>query len=90
MNALLLTLLSLLVLAHGSAFGGETDSGPSDYLIRSLNAPNSTFMTAASVPIEITAKSSARIRRAVVRANDRDELIVISDGTHSHHEDEDD
>src|SRR5262249_50006388 len=72
MNAVLLTLLSLLVLARGSTFGGEADSGPPDYVIRSLNAPNATFTAAASVPIEITAKSTARIRRAVVRLNDRD------------------
>ena len=72
MRALPLTLVVSLVVATGVAFGGAPESGPPSYTIGSLNTPDPIFTAAASVPIRISADTTARIRRAVVRLNGHD------------------
>jgi len=60
-----------LVVGSGSAFAA-TDPDPRGYAIRSLNTPDPIFTSADSVAIMISADSTARVQRAVVRLNGSD------------------
>ena len=62
---------TLLVIGSGCAFAAA-DPDPRDYGIRSLNTPDPIFTSADSVAIGITADSTARVQRAVVRLNGSD------------------
>src|SRR4030095_898825 len=60
-----------LVVTSGGAFAA-TDPDPRGYAIRSLNTPDPIFIPADSVAIRISADSTARVQRAVVRVHARD------------------
>jgi len=64
--------VSSLVVASGSTVSAAAESGPQSYAIRSLNTPGPIFTAADSIPITISADSTARIQRAVVRLSGHD------------------
>ncbi len=61
-------------LAHDDA--GRSDDG---YAIQSLNTPDPIFTGADSLPIRVSAQSSAALRKMVVRVNGRDATSALSE-----------
>ena len=61
-------------LAHDDA--GRSDDG---YAIQSLNTPDPIFTGADSLPIRVSAQSSAALRQVVVRVNGRDATSALSE-----------
>jgi hypothetical protein len=61
-------------LAHDDQ--GRSDDG---YAIQSLNTPDPIFTAADSLPIRVSAQSSAVLRRVVVRVNGRDATSALSE-----------
>src|SRR3954451_16577616 len=55
---------------------GRSDDG---YAIQSLNSPDPIFTAADAIPVRVTAKTSAALRKTVVRLNGQEVTSALSE-----------